>query len=625
MSDPSHPTVLLVEDDALQRQTLGLILRSAGFEVHEAASGAAALDAGHSDLVILDVNLPDASGFDVCRRLRAMPETSTTPVLLMSGVYVHSEDRTHGLEGGADAYLVKPAEPREVVATVRALLRIHAAEEAARRAAEEWRTTFDAIADPVYLLDARGVAVRCNRAALALLGGAATQRPDQPLAAVLREGLGLAEVPDLEGAARAGRELPLGKRWFRPALHPVRDAAGRGTGSVLVLADVTHRRDLEDQLRQAQKMEAVGRLAGGIAHDFNNLLTAVLGNIELLQRRLADATDRALAQTAERAGLRAAELTRQLLGFARRSLLWLRPTDLNEVVREVAALMVRTIDPRIGLEMHLEPGLWRVQADHGQLGQVLLNLCLNARDAMPEGGRLTVTTANRTVTAEYAEEHLQARPGEFVFLSVADTGHGIAPEVLPRLFEPFFTTKPPGEGTGLGLAVVHGIVQQHHGWVECHSALGQGTRFDIYLPRHHAEVEAPRAEVPRPVAPPARATVLVAEDEDMVRSLAATILRREGFEVLQARDGLEAVEVFLRERSRIDVVLLDLTMPRRSGSEVLRQIREASPTVPVVLTTGFAETTPEELKPFGVHGFVPKPYRDRDLVAALRDALRKEG
>jgi PAS domain S-box-containing protein len=617
----SPATVLLVEDDPLLRQSLGGYLRSSGFDVVEAPSGAAALDAPRPDLVILDVNLPDASGFDVCRRLRDRPETRSTPVLFMSGVAVGTEDRAHALEGGGDAYLVKPAEPREVLATIRALLRVHAAEEAARRAAEEWRTTFDALTDPVCLLDSAGAAIRCNRAATELLGFPPGEPPSLPFAQTLRERLHLPETPDLEGACRSGREIQLGRRWFRPALHPVRGPAGRHPGTVVVLADVTRARELEEQLRQSQKMEAIGRLAGGIAHDFNNLLTAILGNVELLQRRLRDETDQGLARNVERAGLHAADLTRQLLGFARRSMLWLRPTDLNEVVREVITLVGRTIDPRISLETSLAPALWPVQADHGQLGQVLLNLCLNARDAMPQGGRLAVTTANRALTPEYARTRLDARPGDFALLRVEDTGHGIAPEVLPRVFEPFFTTKGPGHGTGLGLAVVHGIVQQHHGWVECYSEPDRGTRFDVYLPRHEVPPPEARPETPGPVGPAGRATILVAEDEDMLRTLVVTVLGRHGFEVIQARDGQEAVDVFLRERARIDAVLLDLVMPRVGGRDVLAQIRQAAPEVPVVLTSGFAETPGEELERLGIQGFVSKPYRDRDLLGALRAAL----
>jgi signal transduction histidine kinase len=265
---------------------------------------------------------------------------------------------------------------------------------------------------------------------------------------------------------------------------------------------------MEEQLRQAQKMEAVGKLAGGIAHDFNNLLTAVLGNAALLLHTLPRGEpEYERVSTIERASWRAAELTRQLLGFARQTLLWLTATDLNEVVAEVLAILRRTADPRVRLEARPAEGLWAVQADPVQITQVLMNLCLNSLDAMPEGGRLTLETANRSVTEEHASHHLEARAGSFVTLSVVDTGVGMAPQVQARIFDPFFTTKPPGKGTGLGLAMVDGVVKQHQGWVECRSAPGLGARFDIYLPR--GPVAQPRPNPARP-ADPGEAEAVVA-------------------------------------------------------------------------------------------------------------------
>jgi two-component system cell cycle sensor histidine kinase/response regulator CckA len=623
MSVPA-PTILFVEDDRNNRELMGDILRDAGLQVVEAGTGADALRLARDkpDLVILDVNLPDVSGYEVCRCLRAEPATRLLPVLQVSGVFVHSDDRSHGLEGGADAYLIKPVEPRELLATVRSLLRVHAAEEAARAAAQQWRTTFDAIGDAVFLVTGTGRIARCNRAAADLL-----RRPfaeliglDYPRA--LQEGLRLEEPPPVRaaGTGRQVRELKLGERWFRATTNPLGDTPG--AGSVEVLADVTRFKDLEEQLRQGQKMEAIGRLAGGVAHDFNNLLTAILGNANLLEHQLPP-TDPGgeLVRSIEQAGLRAAELTRQLLGFARQALLWLKPLDLNTAVAEAVAIVRRTLDPRIVVETRPAAGLWLVRADAGQINQVLLNLCLNARDAMPEGGRLTLATANRVLTEEDVRGVLDGRRGEFVCLSIADTGQGIAPELLPRIFEPFFTTKGPGKGTGLGLAMVFGIIRQHQGWVVCHSTVGQGTRFEVYLPRLEGVPERPPDSAS--ARPGGAGTVLVVEDQDLVRTMAVTLLRRNGFEVLTAEDGQAGLEVFGRERQRIDVVLLDLTMPRMSGREVLRHLRQTDPGVRVVFTSGFADTARGELADEGAQGFLAKPYREHDLVEAVRAAFRR--
>jgi signal transduction histidine kinase/CheY-like chemotaxis protein len=448
----------------------------------------------------------------------------------------------------------------------------------------------------------------------------------RPYAGVIQEALGLAgaEALDLGGAEtrREAREVLLGQRWFRATADPTLDEHRARTGAVHILTDITQRKELEEQLRKAQKLEAVGRLAGGVAHDFNNLLTAIVGNAALLQQQLpAQEPEHQLAATIERAAWRAAELTRRLLGFSRQTLLWLRPTNLNDTVAAVAGLLGRTIDPRVRLEVRPHPGLWAVQADPGQISQVLMNLCVNACDAMPEGGHLILETGNRVVDEGQARAALEARPGPFACLSVSDTGHGIPAELLPRIFDPFFTTKPPGQGTGLGLAMAFGIVKQHQGWIECHTEAGRGTRFEIYLPRLEAPAAPPGPTPSRVAGPVGSETILLADDNDMIRTLAATFLRQSGFQVLLAGDGQEAVEVFRREHDRVQLVVLDMRMPRLSGREALTHLRQIDPGVRVLFASGYADTPPGEGEQAGVLGFIAKPYRQHDLVQAVRQAL----
>jgi CheY-like chemotaxis protein len=281
----------------------------------------------------------------------------------------------------------------------------------------------------------------------------------------------------------------------------------------------------------------------------------------------------------------------------------------------------------VRLGVRVQANVWPVLADAAQLNQVLMNLCLNARDAMPAGGDLVLEAANVTLAEGSARFPEGRRPGAFVRLRVRDTGHGIAPEVLPRIFEPFFTTKPLGQGTGLGLALVFGIVQQHQGWVECDSAVGRGTSFDVYLPRCDRDPEAPAADPDRTESRGGSETILLVEDERLLRELGHKLLHRHGYRVLVVADGQEAVDVYLREQGHIDLVLLDLRMPRLSGPNTLRKLRAIDPGVRVVVISGFSHEQSVESGVSGVLGFVPKPYREQDLVAAVRAALdrSKEG
>ncbi|MCC6574125.1 MAG: PAS domain S-box protein [Planctomycetes bacterium] len=368
----------------------------------------------------------------------------------------------------------------------------------------------------------------------------------------------------------------------------VLDDGGRVVRSIGTCRDITEQRELEEQVRQASKMEAVGRLAGGIAHDFNNLLTAIMGHTEMLQLRLGSDT-RAAADIEKvmKAAGRAAEMTRQLLALGRRQVLQPRVFDLNAVVNDTDAMLRRLIGEHIKIHLHLAKDLGRVRADPGQMGQVLMNLTLNARDAMPKGGAITIETANVHLDDEYARMHAGVTPGPHVMVSVTDTGTGMDAATQARIFEPFFTTKDPGKGTGLGLSIVHGIITQSGGHLYVYSRLGHGTVFKVFLPRVDAEAEAPVEELP---AAPSRGgeTILLVEDDEDVREMLLEFLDDQGYTLIAAGQGSAALRQADEHLGKIQLMITDVIMPGMSGTELAEEIAKARPEMKMLFISGYS-------------------------------------
>jgi len=390
-----------------------------------------------------------------------------------------------------------------------------------------------------------------------------------------------------------------------------------------ILHDETERQQLEAQLRQAQKMESVGRLAAGVAHDFNNMLTIIQGYVGLLQALLEDydAVTEPLQQIAC-ASDRAANLTRQLLMFSRRQLLEPQVLNLNDVIRNLSKMLQRMLGEDIALECALADQLPALLADPGMLEQVMMNLAVNARDAMPKGGQLCIRTEALTVEASHLRDNPQGRVGDFVCLSVIDTGCGMDPGVLSRIFEPFYTTKEVGKGTGLGLATVYGIVQQHHGWLEVQSDVGRGTAFRVYLPVHAgAPTEAARS-TGMAVTAVGQGTVLLVEDEPALRGLASRVLEKSGYRVLQARSGPEALDIWRQHGERIDLLLTDMVMPEGiDGRELADRLTAEKPTLKVVYTSGYSPEAVAKGHRFERANFLPKPYSPAALTQTVATCL----
>jgi len=388
--------------------------------------------------------------------------------------------------------------------------------------------------------------------------------------------------------------------------------------------DITERKRLEAQLLQSQKMEGIGRLAGGVAHDFNNLLTAIIGNAELALDSLpADHSTRAEIAEIARVAERAVGLTRQLLAFARRQIIESHVIDLNQLVLDMDALLRRLIGEDVALKTLPAHGLWSVKADPGQIEQVIVNLAVNARDAMPDGGKLTIETGNVTLDQEYTHQHVNVVPGSYVLLAVSDTGIGMDAQVRERIFEPFFTTKEQGRGTGLGLAVCYGIVKQHGGSIWVYSEPAHGTSFKIYLPRVDEPVERlAHARAPQ-AAPRGAETILLVEDEAAVRKLAARVLREHGYTVFEAAQPEEALAIAAaRPAGSIHLLLTDVVMPGMSGKALAEEVLKRSPDIKTLFISGYTNNAivRHGRLDLGV-AFLPKPFSPATLARKVREIL----
>jgi len=515
-----------------------------------------------------------------------------------------------------------------------------AAEEQALSSERDLRGILDSIGEAVISTDAEGRVLRMNPAAEALLlmpraeaagrvagtlfmlGGTAGRRVgEDPVAEVLRSG-----QPLLGGEIQSLTRRDGSDRLVSLIASPIHREDGRLAGVVIALRDVSERQRMEEQLRRSQRLDSIGQLAGGVAHDINNFLQVVHANLDLLgiEGGLSEEGRHCVSQIAESSN-RAGSLIRQLLAFGRRQNLQMRQVNVVGLVRNILVLLRRVIGENI--EVRFDPAerkAW-VKADPGQLEQVVVNLCVNARDAMPKGGRIEIGLDFLQFTDDKLLSYPWAKPGEYLLLAVLDNGHGISPEVLPSIFEPFFTTKPMGRGTGLGLSVVQGIVQQHGGFIQVSSQPGYGSMFSVYLPllgEPLGQEEEPGVASPRISLPGRGRLVLVAEDEVAVRQATQQMLVRLGFRVIEAADGLQACELVEQHGAELSVVLLDLIMPKLGGVEAAERIHRLRPTLPLVFSTGYSGGRDMQGLALGDKVvLLNKPYTSGELASCLAGVI----
>jgi PAS domain S-box-containing protein len=492
---------------------------------------------------------------------------------------------------------------------------------------KRFRLLFEEHPQPMWIFDAGDLRIlEANAAAVQLYGYSEAEFGGMNILDVAQPEEAASLKAEIESAAR-----PASGPWrhrtkngavvdVEMAIHDIR--YGNRPAFLAVLMDITGRRQLEAQLRQSQKMEAVGMLAGGVAHDFNNLLTIITGYSQLILNNLApDDRNRHSAEQIMKAGERAAALTKQLLAFSRRQVLQPKVLELNKLVGGLSGMLQRLIGEDVDLRLVLRPDLGRVSADPGQLEQVVMNLVVNARDAMPGGGTMTLETANRELDENYAGKHVGVKPGAYVMLAVSDTGHGMDESTRQRLFEPFFTTKGSGKGTGLGLSTVFGIVKQSGGSVEVYSEQKRGTSVKVYLPRIDQPV-ALESETRRRAVALGSETVLLVEDDDMVRNLVRETLEHQGYRIIDSSSPVEARKIADQFKGPIQLLITDVVMPKINGRELALELARRRPNIKVLYMSGYTDSAVLNSGILqGEVAFLQKPFTPAGLTEKVREVL----
>jgi len=680
MNNDCTANILIVDDDLKSLTAMEALLAGPGREIIKAASGADALRCllrRDFALILLDVRIPDMDGFETATLIRQRERSRYTPIIFISAMDTLESDVFRGVASGAVDYLFKPVVPQILQAKVSVFVDLFQMNErlkqqAVRQSEERFRLIVESLQDyAVFMMNPEGRVTLWNRGAEQMWGWKQDEVLGQSFARFYSAEDQAANQPDhaLPQTIAHGRHEEEGWRhrkdgsrfWANVVYTTVQDDNGDLIGFSAVTRDLTDRKRAEDELQrlnaemqkhiaeqteelirtiaqrerlheellQAQKMESIGTLAGGIAHDFNNLLNVILGYASLLEQSATSNQISAGVDVIKETVTRGSSLVRQLLAVARKSETQFERTEINGLLQGLQALLQETFPKTIDVFVRLEPNLPALMADPNQIHQAMLNLCLNSRDAMPEGGELLLKTG--TISGIDLRQHFQeARQAQYVRISVTDTGHGLDKAIKNRVFEPFFTTKSQGQGSGLGLSVVYGIVTNHNGFIDMASEPGHGTTFDIYLPVpsdaaatliHSA---AGDEEKKTEQTAGSGATILFVEDETHQLNLMQKHLAAEGYRVLTAKDGAEAVETYLRHKQEIDLVVLDLGLPKLNGWEAYKMMKGADSNVKAIFATGFISPEIEaHLETEDSSAVITKPYSPSEMGKKIATLLHK--
>ncbi len=628
--------LIMVEDSAVDAELITDALKEAGLivtvrRVEDEQGFSAALKKRLPDAILSDWTLPDFSGRSALAI--AAGYCPDIPFIFVSGT-ISETSALEVLREGAIDYVFKHQMQQLGPALERALKEVRG-QRALRESEHRLRTLLDSIPELIWLKNTDGVYQFCNTTFESLLGA-----KEADIVGKTDYDFFDSEMADIfcfhDRMAMVATTPRRNSEWVTFAVNgrralldtlktPLFDTKGNIVGILATARDITEHYNLEQQLRHSQKMEAIGTLAGGIAHDFNNILNVIMGYSTLaIERMEEDNPSKELINEVLIAAERAVTLTRRLLVFSRKDIVDVKPVNVNEIILNLQKMLIQIARERIALEFHLADIPFIVQADTGQIEQVLINLVSNAKDAMEGVGELSISTGLEMLDDEFVASYEYGKSGRYALIKVTDSGSGMDAETQKSIFEPFFTTKDVGVGTGLGLAISYGIIKQHNGYITVESEPGQGSVFKIYLPLCE-EAETPDIKI-KAVGPVkgGKETVLLAEDDASLRQLAQTILESFGYSVIDAVDGEDAIAKFMESKDRISLVLLDMIMPKKSGKEVSEAIRKVSPLIKILHTSGYpldSTSADDQIEHFD---FIHKPYQPSDLLKMVREILDRD-
>ncbi|MDP8966887.1 MAG: response regulator [Cyanobacteriota bacterium] len=651
VNTPEKGVILIVDDTPTNLEVLFDFLAESGFKVLVAEDGESAIarvEYAPPDLILLDVLMPGIDGFETCRRLKANDSTKDIPVIFMTAL-TETVDKVRGLSLGAVDYITKPLQHEEVLARVQIHLSLRNLSQTLieqnlrleqeiqeRKQAEqkihEQAALLDISTDAILVRDLDHHILFWNEGAKHLYGWNAEEvvgkKADEllyrqkALSQLQNNRQSLAEKGEWQGElhqiTKDGKDIIVASRWT-----VMRDENGQPKSILTVNTDITEKKQLEAQFLRAQRLESLGTLASGIAHDLNNALTPILMTIQLLERKLQDEQSQHWLSIMETNAKRGADLVKQVLAFARGVEGKRTTLQVRHLITEIEKIAKQTFSRSIEIHTNVPTqNLWTISGDATQLHQILMNLCVNARDAMPEGGILEIMASNLWIDENYARMNIEAKVGPYVVITVSDTGTGMPPEVVDRIFEPFFTTKELGKGTGLGLSTVLGIIKSHGGFVQIYSEVGKGTQFKVYLPvTRTSEIDSTAiAQHEFPLGH--GELLLVVDDEDSIHEMTRTSLETYGYKVLVASDGIEAIALYTKHQKEISVVLIDMMMPCMDGPTTIQVLRKINPQVKIIGLSGLMSNDKiTRILGDSVKTFLPKPFTSNELLQNLQVVL----